>query len=233
MEFWIGAGLASLGLAVGIGQWLVPADRLGSKIRSGLILLAVVLALVGVGLIAYAVVQNNRPTLTAAEETVKPSNEPTTYMGLKEAVPEYPVFQPGQETKIHVFVIGKGPNVAKDVSYGAVLGIRDESITKKQEDEMFGDLTKNIEFGATTDFAVNQENYSTKHTNMLNKRDAEDLQSRRTRLYLVGLIRYHDKNGHYVHEFCQWLHPPIVGLPSTWQLCDGGHNRTISVDASR
>jgi hypothetical protein len=68
MELWVGAGLACMGLAVGIGQWLVPPDKLGSKTRFGLTSLAVVLALVGVCLIAYAVFQSKQtPIITDAK----------------------------------------------------------------------------------------------------------------------------------------------------------------------
>jgi hypothetical protein len=50
----VGIGLAFLGVAVGIGQWLIPPDQLSGEIKFGLIVLACTLAMVGCGLLVQA-----------------------------------------------------------------------------------------------------------------------------------------------------------------------------------
>ncbi|MCI0426916.1 MAG: hypothetical protein L0Z46_02725 [Nitrospiraceae bacterium] len=64
MELWIGAGLACLGIAVAIGQWVIPPDKISPKIRTGLIALAFALALTGSGLLAYALLHRVEPVTT-------------------------------------------------------------------------------------------------------------------------------------------------------------------------
>jgi hypothetical protein len=68
MELWIGAGLACLGIAVGIGQWLIPPDKLVPKIRTGLIVLACVLALAGIVLLLYALLPQWRSSTDAEKQ---------------------------------------------------------------------------------------------------------------------------------------------------------------------
>lgn len=60
MELWIGAGLACVGIAVGLGQWLIPPEVISLKIKAGLIIFACSLAVIGVGLIVYAVIPHNQ-----------------------------------------------------------------------------------------------------------------------------------------------------------------------------
>lgn len=227
MEFWIGAGLACMGLAVGLGQWLVPADKLGPKTRSGLISLAVVLALVGVCLIAYAVLQDKQPTLTAVGETVKPSNEPATYIEVTGVITRPDLFEvePASTAKVDVTFTNKGPLHAKDVTFGFVLAFRYSSITKTQEDEMFYELLKNKKGSPKMDMGVGVSGWKTIATSPLSKKETDDFQNGTTRLYSLGFIHYRDKNGQQTHEFCRWLEPPSV-----WHLCDGGHNRMVSGD---
>jgi hypothetical protein len=50
----VGIALAFLGVAVGIGQWLIPPDQLGREIKLGLIVLACTLGLVGCALLVQA-----------------------------------------------------------------------------------------------------------------------------------------------------------------------------------
>lgn len=54
MEFIIGAGLACLGIAVGLGQWLIPPDKLRPRVRYTLVAFACVSGVIGTGLIVYA-----------------------------------------------------------------------------------------------------------------------------------------------------------------------------------
>jgi hypothetical protein len=54
LELWIGAGLACVGIAVGIGQWLIPADELAPRVRSSLIAFACASGLIGLGLLGFA-----------------------------------------------------------------------------------------------------------------------------------------------------------------------------------
>lgn len=156
--------------------------------------------------------------------------DPATYIEVTDAVPFPEMFKPADTTKINVYFANKGPLPAKDVTFGAVLAIRYPSITKPQEDEMFNDLLKNHKGTPKGDMGVGNGWFRTIQTSMLSKKEADDLQSENTRLYLVGFIHYRDKNGQQTHEFCRWLQPPQKGSPSVWHLCDGGHNRIVSGD---
>lgn len=53
-EFKVGSGLACVSVAVGLGQWLIPADTLGDEFRFVLIIVACILGFVGFGLIVHA-----------------------------------------------------------------------------------------------------------------------------------------------------------------------------------
>lgn len=53
MGFRIGTGLACVGLAVAIGQWLILADKIANEIKVGLTVFASVLFLVGVSLLVH------------------------------------------------------------------------------------------------------------------------------------------------------------------------------------
>ena len=50
----VGLALAFLGVAVGIGQWVMPVDKLGGEIKLGLIVLACTLGIVGCALLVQA-----------------------------------------------------------------------------------------------------------------------------------------------------------------------------------
>lgn len=65
MELWIGAGLALLGIAVGLGQWVLPVDKIASWVRVTLIVFACCAGLVGLGLIVYALSPHNSEQLSA------------------------------------------------------------------------------------------------------------------------------------------------------------------------
>ena len=73
---------------------------------------------------------------------------------------------------------------------------------------MFYELLKNHKGSPKADMGVGKEGFRTIQTQMLSKKEADDLQSENTRLYLVGFIHYRDKNGQQTHEFCRWLQPP-------------------------
>lgn len=155
------------------------------------------------------------------------ASEPATYVELKDAVPVYEVFQPADTTKINAVIKNKGPLLAKDVTWAADLAIRYPSITDLQESEMFDDVLKSHKGTPKMDLGVGNETFKTIQTPMLSKKEAEDLQSGNTRLYLIGFVHYRDKNGQQIHEFCRWLQPPKKELPSVWHFCEGGHNRTF------
>ena len=227
MEFKIGAGLACLGIAVGLGQWLVPQEKLSSKVRTGLIVIAFILGIAGLGLIGYELLPRNpvMPVTTIVD--------PATTVELTDIVLRPDLFKPADTTKIDVHFGNRGPQLARDVSFAILLTIRHSSITKRQEDEMFHDLLDNYKGAPPTDMTVGFSGYRTVQTPMLSKKEADDLQGENTRLYLLGFIRYQDKNGAHRYEFCRWLQPPKEGLHHTWHLCDGGHNRVIPGDSLR
>jgi hypothetical protein len=61
MEFKIGSGLACLGIAVGIAQWLVPQDTLIYEIKFGIVLLAIFLFAAGALLLTHALYRFCKP----------------------------------------------------------------------------------------------------------------------------------------------------------------------------
>ena len=158
------------------------------------------------------------------------TNEPATYVELTDAITFPELFKPSDTTKINVYFANKGPLPAKDITFGFVLAIRHSFITKPQEDEMFNEILKNHKPSPKMDMGVGNSGFRTIETKMLSKKEADDLQSESTRLYLVGFIHYLDKNGQQTHEVCRWLQPPQQGASSVWHLCDGGHNRMVSGD---
>lgn len=54
MEFKIGAGLACVGIAVGLGQWLIPPDTINSEVRLALVSIALAFGLSGTGVLLHA-----------------------------------------------------------------------------------------------------------------------------------------------------------------------------------
>ena len=95
MEFKIGAGLACMGIAVGLGQWLVPPDTINTQLRSGLVLVALAFFLIGVGFLLHAAWRHysvkggtkNQPievsnkTKSTGQSTLVPSEQITAHQG--------------------------------------------------------------------------------------------------------------------------------------------------------
>jgi hypothetical protein len=54
MEFKIGAGLACVGIAVGLGQWLIPPDRISYEVRFTFVAMALVFGLTGLAVLIHA-----------------------------------------------------------------------------------------------------------------------------------------------------------------------------------
>ena len=158
------------------------------------------------------------------------SGGPATYVEFMTAVPTRQVFQSGDTIEVKVIVTNKGPFLAKDVIWGAVLAIRPALMTPVQEDEMFTELTRNLQSLPPMDFEVGADIFNTILTPVLNQKEAEDLQSKTARLYLTGVIRYRDSNGLERHEFCRWLQPSPTNRLDQWPVCEGGHNRTVLTD---
>ena len=52
-EFRGGAGITFVGIAVAVGQWLIPAEKIGYNVRFALIIIACVLLLAGIGLLGH------------------------------------------------------------------------------------------------------------------------------------------------------------------------------------
>ena len=155
------------------------------------------------------------------------SGDPATYVEFMTAVPARQVFQPGETVEIKVIITNRGPFLARDVIWGAVLAIRPALMTPAQEDEMFTELTRNLQSLPPMDFEMGTDIFTTILTPVLNQKEAEDLQSEAARLYLMGIIRYRDLNGPETHEFCRWLQRSPTGRLDQWAVCEGGHNRTV------
>ena len=155
------------------------------------------------------------------------SGGPATYVEFMTAIPASQVFQAGDTMEIKVIVTNRGPFLARDVIWGAVLAIRPALMTPAQEDEMFTELTRNLQSLPATDFEIGTDIFNTILTPVLNQKEAEDLQSEAARLYLMGVIRYRDSNGPETHEFCRWLQRSPTGRIDQWPVCEGGHNRTV------
>ncbi len=81
MEFGIGVSLACVGIAVALGQWLVPAEMLSAKLRAGLIIFAAVVFIGGVGFLLHAGWLYMNPQVQKQELNIsldkpKPSEQP-------------------------------------------------------------------------------------------------------------------------------------------------------------
>lgn len=105
MEFWIGAGLACLGIAVGIGQWVIPPQKLACGIRNSLIGFACVSCLIGIVLIGYAI-----PPHKPEQSNAKPHILMTPFLGIE-----------GSETVVRVIFDNRGQEDVEGVTLRILL----------------------------------------------------------------------------------------------------------------
>ncbi|MEP6936146.1 MAG: hypothetical protein ABI988_19765 [Nitrospirota bacterium] len=212
---WFGIGLIVIAGALSVWRswvWLNQQSWHSSAVRWVVMTPAVLLVIVAATWSYYG----GLPALR--------KGEPATFVEITRMnIPNPELFKPEDTTNIDIHFTNKGPSLARDVSFVFLQKINHSSITKRQEDEMFHDLLDNHKGSPESDMTVGFPARRTVQTSKLSKKEADDLRSETTRLYLLGYIHYRDKNGPQKYEFCQWLQPPSV-----WHLCDGGHNRVIS-----
>ena len=71
MKFKIGSGVACLTIAIAIWQWLIPPDKLDYQIKFVLVLLAILLSILGIGLLVDAWWKHCRPAKSTAPQHIK------------------------------------------------------------------------------------------------------------------------------------------------------------------
>jgi hypothetical protein len=116
MEFRIGTGLACAGLAVAIGQWLIPPDKITHEMKFDLTVVASVLFLVGVSLLVHGFFTKHlkgkiqSPRLGIVLETGKPYLQ-QNYSTLNVA----PFVIHGTLFTYRIGIINKGDSTISDV----------------------------------------------------------------------------------------------------------------------
>ena len=82
----VGTGLVCIGIAVAIGQWLIPPGAISYDVRFTIVLAAVVLFVAGIFMICHAVWQWYRGSSADQTKTTPESLTPDGFVSLHEAV---------------------------------------------------------------------------------------------------------------------------------------------------
>lgn len=84
-EFKVGTGLACVGLALAIGQWLIPPEAISYEVSFYIVLAAIILAVVGIGLVVHTAWVSYRGLASAQTKTKPESVIQDGYISVHEA----------------------------------------------------------------------------------------------------------------------------------------------------